>query len=92
MKEYKKTLLLVPSAYNSKVMGDISNFIKFYKDKFDLYVIYDKENKIDNGVTFLNKKVTVQQLLLVFLNSTNLLLSIIKSQYLVLLTSTVIVD
>ena len=56
MKEYKKTLLLVPSAYNSKVMGDISNFIKFYKDKFDLYVIYDKENKIDNGVTFLNKK------------------------------------
>ncbi len=48
--------------------------------------------KVKPQFTFLNKKVTVQQLLLVFLISTNLLLSIIKSQYLVLLTSTVIVD
>ena len=42
-KEYKKTMLLLPSAYNSKVMGDIENFIEFYKDKFNLYVIWDKK-------------------------------------------------
>ena len=56
MQEFKKTLLLVPSAYNSKVMGDVSNFIKYYKDIFDVFVIYDKENKVEDGVTYLNKK------------------------------------
>ncbi len=56
MTEYKKKLVLIPSAYNSKVMGDIENFIKYYKDDFDVYVIYDSEEKEVDNVKYLNKK------------------------------------
>lgn len=56
MKENKKKLVLIPSAYNSKVMGDVSNFIKYYKNDFDLYVIYDKKSKIIDDVNFINYK------------------------------------
>ena len=34
-KEYKKQLVLIPSAYNHKVMGDVENFIKYYKNLHD---------------------------------------------------------
>lgn len=54
-KEYKKKLVLIPSAYNSKVMGDIDCFIKYYKDLFDIYVIYDKKNNFIDGVKYINK-------------------------------------
>ena len=37
----KKKLVLIPSAYNERVMGDVENFIPYYKDKFDVYVITD---------------------------------------------------
>lgn len=56
---YKKKLLLIPSAYNSRVMGDIENFIKYYKESFDVYVISDKyEDKIieEDGVKYVSKK------------------------------------
>ena len=56
MSEYKKKLVLIPSAYNSKVMGDIENFIKYYKDDFDVYVIYDSNEKEEDGVKYINKK------------------------------------
>ena len=56
MKSYKKSLVLIPSAYNSKVMGDVENFIKYYKDDFSVYVIYDNENKEEDGVTYINRK------------------------------------
>lgn len=51
----KKKIVLIPSAYNSKVMGDVENFIKYYKDNFDLYVLYDKNNKQEDGVKYYNK-------------------------------------
>lgn len=35
----KKKLLLVPSDYNHRVMADISSFIKYYKDDFEIYII-----------------------------------------------------
>lgn len=54
--EYKKSLVLIPSAYNSRSMGDIEHFIDFYKDKFDLYIIWNKPKKIENGVTYINNK------------------------------------
>ena len=38
----KKQLVLIPSAYNHKVMGDIENFIDYYMDKFEIYIICDK--------------------------------------------------
>ena len=56
---YKKKLLLIPSAYNSRAMGDIENFIKYYKESFDVYVISDKyEDKIieEDGVKYVSKK------------------------------------
>ena len=56
MKEYKKKVVLIPSAYNSKVMGDVENFIKYYKDDFDVYVIYDSDEKEVDGVKYINKK------------------------------------
>ena len=55
MNDIKKKVVLIPSAYNSKVMGDIENFIKYYKDIFDLYVLYDKNNKEENGIKYYNK-------------------------------------
>ena len=57
MKEsiYKKTMVLIPSAFNSKAMGDIENFIIFYKDIFDLYIIWDKKSEIINGVKYISK-------------------------------------
>lgn len=35
----KKKLLLIPSDYNHRVMADISPFIKYYKDFFEIYII-----------------------------------------------------
>ncbi|QBQ63517.1 glycosyltransferase [Actinobacillus indolicus] len=35
----KKTLLLIPSDYNHRVMADISSFIPFYQEQFDIYII-----------------------------------------------------
>lgn len=35
----KKKLLLVPSDYNHRVMADISSFVKYYKDDFEIYII-----------------------------------------------------
>ena len=55
----KKKLVLIPSAYNSKVMGDVESFIDYYKDKFDLYVISDKYENIKiekDGVKYVNNK------------------------------------
>ncbi|MFV0499925.1 MAG: CDP-glycerol glycerophosphotransferase family protein [Bacilli bacterium] len=37
----KKKLLLIPSAFNSSVMGDVNLFIDIYKNKLDVYVISD---------------------------------------------------
>ena len=57
-KEYKKQLVLIPSAYNHKVMGDVENFIKYYKDRFDIYIICDKyeDEKVEEGsVKYINK-------------------------------------
>ena len=56
---YKKKLLLIPSAYNSRAMGDIEHFIEYYKESFDVYVISDKyEDKIieEDGVKYVSKK------------------------------------
>lgn len=48
----KKKLLLVPSAYNERAMGDVITFVNFYKDDFDIYVlinnIKDIQVKKDN--------------------------------------------
>ena len=58
-KEIKKQLVLIPSAYNYKVMGDIENFIEFYKSNFDVYIICDKyEDEIvkEDDVTFVSNK------------------------------------
>ena len=41
----KKKIALVPSAYNPAAMGDVENFIEFYKDDFDVYVITNKETE-----------------------------------------------
>ena len=54
-KEIKKSVVLIPSAFNSKVMGDIEHFIKFYKNDFDVYVIWDKETKDIDDVHYINK-------------------------------------
>ncbi|TNH00935.1 glycosyltransferase, partial [Pasteurellaceae bacterium USgator11] len=35
----KKTLLLIPSDYNHRVMADIDSFIEYYKNDFDIYII-----------------------------------------------------
>ena len=56
---YKKKLLLIPSSYNSRAMGDIEHFIEYYKESFDVYVISDKyEDKIieEDGVKYVSKK------------------------------------
>lgn len=42
--KYKKKLLLIPSAYNSLVLGDVLPFIKMYKDEFDVCLISDLYN------------------------------------------------
>ncbi len=52
----KKKILLIPSAHNGKVMGDIINFTKYYKEQFDVYVIsdlYQNRKKIE-GVNYVN--------------------------------------
>ena len=58
-KSFKKKLVLIPSAYNSKVMGDIENFVKYYKEIFDVYIISDKfKDKIieEDGVKYVYKR------------------------------------
>lgn len=35
----RQKLLLVPSDYNHRVMADVSSFIEYYKDKFEIYII-----------------------------------------------------
>ena len=56
----KKKLVLIPSAYNERVLGDIENFIPYYKDKFDVYVITDvkRENPVTvvDGVKYVYSK------------------------------------
>ena len=56
----KKKVLLIPSAYNHKALGDIEGFIPFYKDDFDVYVITDEEYPNDetvvDGVHYVTKK------------------------------------
>lgn len=37
--QIKKTLLLIPSDYNHRVMADVDSFIEFYKNDFQVYVI-----------------------------------------------------
>lgn len=58
--QVKKKIVLIPSAYNHKAMGDIENFIKYYKDPFDVYVITDVEypggEELKDGVLYVNKK------------------------------------
>ena len=48
----KKKIVLIPSAYNHRVMGDVENFIDYYKDSLDVYLILDKipseEAQIEN--------------------------------------------
>ena len=55
----KKKLVLVPSAYNPQVMGDIEGFIPIYKDTFEVYVItsekYDGGEIIVDGVHYVRK-------------------------------------
>ena len=62
----KKQLVLIPSAYNHKVMGDIENFIDYYMDKFEIYIICDKYKdnlKEENKVTYVNNKCSYAQYL-----------------------------
>lgn len=35
----KKTLLLIPSDYNQRVIADVDSFIEFYKNDFQIYII-----------------------------------------------------
>ncbi len=63
---YKKQLVLIPSAYNHKVMGDIENFINYYKSDFDIYIIcdkYDKSLEKENHITYVNNKSSYAQYL-----------------------------
>lgn len=56
----RKKLVLIPSAYNEAAMGDVENFIDFYKDDFEVYVIVDRdipgEVETVNGVSYVSKK------------------------------------
>lgn len=53
---YSKKIVLIPSAYNAKVMGDIASFINYYQNDFELYVIYDQKSKKEKNITYINKK------------------------------------
>ena len=46
----KKSLVLIPSAYNERVMGDVENFIPYYKEKFELFVLTDTEREDQDTV------------------------------------------
>ncbi|WP_423364018.1 CDP-glycerol glycerophosphotransferase family protein [Mycoplasma sp. P36-A1] len=35
----KRKLLLVPSAYNIRAIGDVINFVDYYKDSLDIYIL-----------------------------------------------------
>lgn len=52
--------MLIPSAYNEAALGDVENFIGFYKDDFDVYLIVDREipSEIEkaDGVFYVQKK------------------------------------
>ena len=67
----KKKLVLVPSAYNPQVMGDIEGFIPIYKDTFEVYVItsekYDGGEIIVDGVHYVRKGTKMANYL-IFLN------------------------
>lgn len=55
----KKKLVLIPSAYNHRAMGDVENFIEYYKEDMDVYIITDQEmdgdELIEDGVTYVRK-------------------------------------
>lgn len=55
----KKKLVLIPSAYNHRAMGDVENFIEYYKDDMDVYVITDQDMDgdeiVEDGVTYVRK-------------------------------------
>lgn len=55
----KRKLVLIPSAYNHRAMGDIENFIPFYKDSMEVFVITDEEfakgESFIDGVCYVNK-------------------------------------
>lgn len=58
----KRTLTLIPSAFNHKAMGDISNFIPFYKEQFSVVVIsdlYDDDLVDIDGVKYIKARTSL---------------------------------
>ncbi|CUU53003.1 CDP-glycerol glycerophosphotransferase family protein [Actinobacillus pleuropneumoniae] len=53
----RKTVLLIPSDYNHRVMADISSFIQYYKDKFDVYIIL---RELPEDIVYKNTHVLVK--------------------------------
>ena len=59
--QQKKKIVLLPSAYSHRAMGDIENFIKYYRDYFEVYVITDLRHTpgawetIEDGVHYVYK-------------------------------------
>ncbi len=55
----KKKVLLVPSAYSYKAIGDIEGFAKYYKNDFEVYILQDRwfagGERIIDGVHYVHK-------------------------------------
>ena len=59
---YKKIVTMVPSAWSCKALGDIINFVEYYKDEFEVVIIsdkYDEELVYDNGVKYVKGKTSL---------------------------------
>lgn len=62
MKNFKLQICLIPSAWNSKALGDVIGFADYYCEKFDVIVIsdlYEDEEVFDNNIRFIKCRTNI---------------------------------